>query len=230
MVSERHAGSKKLSNKKGVVVVHGNDQTDAQLEMLRYVGFDTELGRFLLVRSEQGLSSVMFSKELDIDRELSRIRRATRVLAVEDRLHLRRVVDDIRSYLSGVPVDFDYELDMSTLTAFSRAVLETVRGIPFGALRSYKWVAEAIGSPRATRPVGQTLARNPLPIVVPCHRVVNSDGSLGGYSSGGTDMKRRLIEMENGQTGLPLQHSSDEGRRRIRFLLESEGGEGDETT
>jgi O-6-methylguanine DNA methyltransferase len=209
--------------------MHGNDQTDSRLEMLRYVSFDSELGCFLLVRSEQGLSSVMFSKELDIDRELSRIRGATRILAVEDRLHLRRVVDDIRSYLAGVSVDFDYELDLSTQTEFSRTVLETVRGIPFGTLRSYKWVAEEIGSPRATRPVGQTLARNPLPIVIPCHRVVNSDGSLGGYSSGGTDMKRRLIEIENGQTGLAFQHSAEEGRRRIRFLLESEGGEGDAT-
>lgn len=211
-----------------MVVVHSDDQTDPRLEMLRYVSFDTELGRFLVTRSEQGLSSVAFSKELDVDRELATIRRATRVLAVEDRLHLRRVVDDIRSYLGGVPVDFDYELDLSTLMDFSRTVLETVRSIPFGALRSYKWVAEEIGSPRATRPVGQTLARNPLPIVIPCHRVVNSDGSLGGYSGGGTDMKRRLIEIENGQTGLAFRHSEHEGRRRIRFLLESEGGEGDD--
>jgi methylated-DNA-[protein]-cysteine S-methyltransferase len=72
------------------------------------------------------------------------------------------------------------------------------------------------------------LSRNPLPIVVPCHRVVMSDGSLGGYSSGGTSVKRRLIEMENGQLGLEFAGTEREARERIRFVLEgdSESGRG----
>jgi O-6-methylguanine DNA methyltransferase len=103
-----------------------------------------------------------------------------------------------------------------------------VRSIPYGTLRSYKSIAEEIGAPRATRPVGQALAHNPLPIVIPCHRVVNSDGTLGGYSGGGPDMKRRLIAIETGQTGLALGSDPGEARDGIRFLLDSESGDPNE--
>jgi methylated-DNA-[protein]-cysteine S-methyltransferase len=120
-------------------------------------------------------------------------------------------------------------LDLTELTPFSRSVLEAVRGIPYGKLRTYKWVAAAIGRPRATRPVGQALSRNPLPIIIPCHRVVQSDGAIGGYSGGGPDMKRRLIGIETGQIGLALGASEHEARRRIRFLLESEAGDRETT-
>jgi O-6-methylguanine DNA methyltransferase len=149
-------------------------------------------------------------------------------VAVEDRITLRRVADSIRDYLAGRPHDFDYALDLEDLSDFSRRVLEVVRRIPYGTLRSYKSIAEEIGAPRATRPVGQALAHNPLPIVIPCHRVVNSDGTLGGYSGGGPDMKRRLIAIETGQTGLALGGDPGEARDRIRFLLDSESGEPNE--
>ena len=75
--------------------------------------------------------------------------------------------------------------------------------------------------------MGQALSRNPLPIVIPCHRVVNSDGTLGGYSGGGPDMKRRLIEIETGQIDLALRGGEQAERERIRFLLEAEGGGGE---
>jgi len=165
---------------------------------------------------------VTFEKNLDPERALARLTKGGRIMAVEDRLSLRRVVDDVRGYLSGERVDFDYQLDLRDVTEFNRGVLELARTIPYGTLKSYKWVAETIGSPRATRPVGQALAHNPLPVVVPCHRVVNSDGSLGGYSGGGPDMKRRLIGIEAGQMGFPLGESEGEVRRRVRFLLETD--------
>jgi O-6-methylguanine DNA methyltransferase len=149
------------------------------------------------------------------------------VIAVEDRIRLRRIVDSIRDYLQGRTSAIDCQVDLTGATEFNRNVLECVRRIPYGTLRSYKWVAREIGHPRATRPVGQALSRNPLPVVIPCHRVVNSDGSLGGYSGGGPDMKRRLIAVETGQVGLALREGERTERDTIRFLLEAEGGERD---
>ena len=198
-------------------------------EILRYTTFVTGIGRVLVTRTSAGLRSVAFAKDLDVAHELARLTRPGRAaasIAVEDAIGLRRIADSVRDFLRGKPVTFDCSLDIAGTTDFTRRVLESVRGIPFGALRSYKWVAREAGSPRAARAVGQVLARNPLPIVVPCHRVVESDGTLGGYSCGGTDMKRRLIELENGQLGLEFAETEREARERIRFLLESESERG----
>ncbi len=212
------------------MIVPEGEKGGARLPVLRYVTFDTELGRFLVTRSDGGLRSVTFAKDLDIGRTLTQLTHGLRVMAVEDRISLRRVVDTIREYLNGSRDGFDHSLDLSETTDFGRKVLEVTKRIPYGKLRSYKSIAHEIGAPRATRPVGQALSRNPLPIIVPCHRVVNSDGTLGGYSGGGPDMKRRLIEIETGQIGLALRGGEREARERIRFLLESEPAQREETT
>lgn len=205
------------------------EENGSSLPVLRYVTFDTEIGHFLVAGNDRGLRLVSFGKSLDVRRALSRETNGERIMAVEDRIRLRRVVDSIRNYLAGGREPLDYRVDLSGTTDFNRRVLEVVREIPYGVLRTYKWVATEIEAPRATRPVGQALSRNPLPIVIPCHRVVNSDGTLGGYSGGGPDMKRRLIEIETGQIDLALKGGEQTERKRIRFLLESEGGgsEGD---
>jgi len=210
------------------VIVPDAEARESGLPVIRYTSFDADIGRFLVTRSERGLRSVRFAKSLDVERALGEEVRGQRVVAVEDRLTLRRVADSIRDYLAGRPHAFDWRLDLERLSDFGRSVLEATRRIPYGTLRSYKSIAHEIGSPRATRPVGQALARNPLPIVIPCHRVVNSDGTLGGYSGGGPDMKRRLIAIETGQIGLALGGGARETRERIRFLLDSEAGQGDE--
>lgn len=98
-------------------------------------------------------------------------------------------------YLDGERGMFNDSLDLSDLTGFQRAVLEAARAIPYGEVMSYGWLAQQVGKPKAARAVGQALARNPVPIVVPCHRVVGGDGSLTGFS-GGLKMKRRLLEIE----------------------------------
>lgn len=104
--------------------------------------------------------------------------------------------DKLRRYLLGEAVGFDEPLDLAGATAFQRHVWLAVREIPRGETRSYGQIARQMGRPRAARAVGRALASNPLPIVVPCHRVVGSDGNLGGFG-GGLEMKRRLLEMEN---------------------------------
>jgi len=80
-------------------------------------------------------------------------------------------------------------------TAFEKDVWNALKEVPYGETRTYKWMAGRVGKPQAFRAVGNALAKNPIPIIFPCHRVIESDGSLGGYS-GGIEIKRRLLEME----------------------------------
>ena len=101
----------------------------------------------------------------------------------------------LQRYFDGQRVLFDEPLDLRAATAFQRRVWSAVRDIPCGETRSYGQIARQVGSPGAARAVGQAMAANPLPIVVPCHRVIGSDGSLRGFG-GGLDLKRRLLEME----------------------------------
>lgn len=100
-----------------------------------------------------------------------------------------------RAYFSGRKVEFPDELDLSAATPFQREVWQAARRIPCGQTRSYAWVAGQVGKPEAARAVGQALGRNPLPIIVPCHRVLAADGGLGGFS-GGIETKKFLLLLE----------------------------------
>ncbi len=101
----------------------------------------------------------------------------------------------IQRYFEGERVIFPEKLDIGGATEFQRAVWEMTRTILFGETRSYGWVAERIGRPRACRAVGTALARNSLSIIVPCHRVIAADGRCGGFS-GGDRMKKQLLRRE----------------------------------
>ena len=100
----------------------------------------------------------------------------------------------IKRALAGGPVELEF--DLSRLTPFERAVLLKALEIPRGEFRTYGWIAQEIGNPRAVRAVGTALARNPIPLFIPCHRVVRSDGTIGQYGMGGPEMKRRLLLWE----------------------------------
>jgi len=105
------------------------------------------------------------------------------------------LIQHLRIYFGAHEVNFPDEIDLSGATPFQRQVWEITRLIPYGETRSYTWVAEQIGKPGAVRAVGQALARNPLPVIIPCHRVVNTSARLGGYS-GGVEMKKYLLYLE----------------------------------
>ncbi|HEB76473.1 MAG TPA: methylated-DNA--[protein]-cysteine S-methyltransferase [Nitrospirae bacterium] len=99
-----------------------------------------------------------------------------------------------REYFEGRRRRFDIQIALSG-TEFDKKVWLALNEIPYGETRTYKWLAERLGIPRGVRAVGRALGRNPLPIVLPCHRVIQSDGGLGGYSSG-IEIKRRLLDLE----------------------------------
>jgi methylated-DNA-[protein]-cysteine S-methyltransferase len=106
----------------------------------------------------------------------------------------------LKDYFDGKPVDFPDEPDFSGATGFQREVWRAACRIPYGETRSYGWLSVEAGRPGSARAVGQALGRNPLPVIVPCHRVLAHDGSLGGFS-GGLEMKRLLLCLEgNGQS------------------------------
>ncbi len=110
-----------------------------------------------------------------------------------------RAVRLLRRYFSGGRVTFDLPLDLGHATLFQRAVWKAAQTIPYGETRSYAWVAKRIGRPRAARAVGNALGANPLPVVIPCHRVVGSAGRLGGFT-GGLELKKMLLALEAGKT------------------------------
>jgi methylated-DNA-[protein]-cysteine S-methyltransferase len=159
-----------------------------------YRTLDTPVGRLLLAATDAGLVRVAYERE-DHDAVLARLALlvSPRVLRAPERLDL--AARELDEYFAGRRAAFDLPLDLRLARGFRRSVLDRLRDIGFGRTASYAEVALAAGSPRAVRAVGTACATNPLPVVVPCHRVVRSDGSLGQYL-GGVDVKARLLELE----------------------------------
>jgi methylated-DNA-[protein]-cysteine S-methyltransferase len=160
---------------------------------LNYIIFNTQVGWLGILGSVKGLQSTTLpQRSAQEARQLlgDGANRATwSPPSFED------LMEQLRIYFGGHRATFPDELDLSQATPFQREVWEVTRLIPYGETRSYTWVAEQIGKPGALRAVGQALARNPLPIIIPCHRVVASDGKLGGYT-GGIEMKKYLLSLE----------------------------------
>ncbi len=104
-------------------------------------------------------------------------------------------VNRIQDYYSGKPVAFPDKLDLSGGTEFQQKVWNSCRTIPYGETRSYGWIAQHIGRPEASRAVGNALGKNPVTVIIPCHRVIASDGGIGGFT-GGLPAKRRLMKLE----------------------------------
>jgi len=104
---------------------------------------------------------------------------------------------ELSDYFAGKKTEFSFHPDLSAATAFQRLVWEAATAIPYGEVKTYGWVARRIGKPAAARAVGSALGRNPVPLLVPCHRVVLSGGGLGGFSApAGTGLKAQLLQLE----------------------------------
>jgi methylated-DNA-[protein]-cysteine S-methyltransferase len=155
----------------------------------------TPIGDLLLAGTGHGLVRVAFPGQgHDAVLETLAAMVSPRILRAPQRLDpAARQLDE---YFAGQRTAFDLPLDFRLATGFRRAVLAHLPAIPYGGTESYAQVAAAAGSPKAVRAVGTACAMNPLPVVVPCHRVVRSDGSMGGYA-GGPDAKRTLLTLES---------------------------------
>lgn len=155
---------------------------------------DSPWGELLLAATPQGLVRVAFARE-DFDVVLNQLaeRVSPRVLRAPARLDdAARQLDE---YFAGRRTQFELPLDRCLSSGFRATVQQALPAIGYGQTLSYGELAQRLGNPRAVRAVGTACATNPLPLVVPCHRVLRSDGSLGGYL-GGVDVKRELLALE----------------------------------
>lgn len=114
---------------------------------------------------------------------------------LKDNAAVDNIRDALTGYFAGKITVFHIPVDLSIGTQFQQWVWQKLKDIPYGEVRTYKWVAEGIGLPKGVRATGQACASNPVPIIIPCHRVIRADGSLGGYSSG-IALKRQLLKLE----------------------------------
>lgn len=163
--------------------------------MIRWTEFETPFGATFLAANARGLLRMDWSvddaeaaaEDLTTDFPLWGVRR--------DPDELEGAMEEILEYFAGERRSFDVAVDLTGLTPFQRSVLEATAEIPFGETVTYGQLARRLDKPNASRAVGSALGRNPVPIVVPCHRVVRSDGSLGGYTAG-TGYKEQLLALE----------------------------------
>jgi methylated-DNA-[protein]-cysteine S-methyltransferase len=159
-----------------------------------YSPVESPFGELLLAASKHGLLRLAFPEE-PVDAVLERIAQRVSPRIVESRAPLDAVRRELDEYFTGRRREFELPLDWSLIGPFGRRVLKVTSEIPFGGVLSYAEVAAEAGSPRGFRAAGNALGSNPIPIVIPCHRVLRSGGSLGGYG-GGLDRKRWLLELE----------------------------------
>lgn len=160
---------------------------------INYVITDCELGKLLVARTKRGICSVTFGDEPDAMREALNKEYPNAEIAADDK-DLKNAVDAILKYLAGKNKRLVLPLDLQA-TAFQLQVWDFLRKIPYGETRSYSEVAEAIGDKKKVRAVAQACAKNRVAMVIPCHRVVASDGKLSGYRWG-VERKKRLLENE----------------------------------
>jgi methylated-DNA-[protein]-cysteine S-methyltransferase len=175
------------------------------MELLHCVNIESAIGPLFLAASRQGLVALEFDARLPGQQSIRpnprHLREEQRGFTFKSSASLMRpYLNELEEYFAGTRREFTFPLDLRG-TDFQRACWLALLAIPYGETRSYADIARAVGKPNAFRAVGMANNRNPIAIVVPCHRVIASDGTLCGYG-GGLDVKRRLLELEGALTGL----------------------------
>jgi len=169
-----------------------------------YTRMDSPIGELILAATPEGLREIDFASNLTDETFVERLRergaepiRLERVADADPAV--RRILDrtaaELHEYFGGQRARFDVPLDWGVMPPFQRAVLEATTTVPFGRVDTYAGIARKIGKPGATRAVGNALGRNPIPVIVPCHRVIRSDATIGGYT-GGLGIKQHLLSLE----------------------------------
>lgn len=175
---------------------------------LKYFIFDMPLGWVGVLGTRKGLRGLVLpqplpEQTLHLLNEFA-LKLRGNVLSEAEAGYFDDLPQRIKDYGTGKPVSFPDKLDLSAASPFLTNVWQVTRSIPYGETKTYAWIAGKLGMPKAARAVGQALARNPLLIIIPCHRVICSNGNLGGFS-GGIGWKQRLLEIEGKTFALSAQ-------------------------
>jgi methylated-DNA-[protein]-cysteine S-methyltransferase len=168
---------------------------DEGLLDVAYTSVDSPLGKLTVAATPRGLVRLSYDEFRDVDETLEDLARRISPRVLESPARLDPVRRELDEYFEGSRTEFDVPIDWALSTGFTREVLRATARIGYGQVSSYAKVAAEAGSPRATRAAGNALGSNPMPVVVPCHRVLRTGGSLGGYT-GGLDRKEFLLRLE----------------------------------
>jgi methylated-DNA-[protein]-cysteine S-methyltransferase len=161
---------------------------------LYYTTFKSPVGEILATRTEKGLNFIAFPGSR-WQRFLVALRKDKNVDLKRDEKKFSSVKKALKSYFSGKRVSFRERLDLTGATAFQKRVWQAMDKIPAGQTESYGWLARQVGGKNKARAAGAACGANPIPIILPCHRVIREDGSLGGYGAG-LSLKRKLLKIE----------------------------------
>jgi len=176
-----------------------------------YAAIDTPLGVVFVAFNGHGISAIMQEASSDAFEHVFRARIGRTVTAVDELP--ASLARSLAAQLQGERHS-DLTYDLRGLSEFERAVLGKSLEIPYGEVRPYSWIAREIGRPRAVRAVGSALARNPIPLLIPCHRVVAADGHIGNYGLGGSTAKRTMLQAE----GVVVDDLEQLARTGVRYL------------
>jgi methylated-DNA-[protein]-cysteine S-methyltransferase len=163
-------------------------------DTIHYSSFDSPFGPVFVAKTIKGVCFINLSNISEAGFQ-SLLQKRFRKKAVRDDRQLKDVINELLDYFNGNQVNSKSILDLSRGTIFQRKVWGQISKIPYGELRTYKWIAGKIGNLNAVRAVGNAVGKNPVPPIIPCHRVIRSDGSLGGFSSG-ISLKKWLLKLE----------------------------------
>lgn len=163
--------------------------------MRRAIMFQSPWGWMGISETDKGLDGIALPTKSKRAVEAALRTQSSEPFVTQATARLTSAQRQLMEYLEGTRREFDLPLDLSGGTAFQRRVWRTLLNVPYAKLRSYQWVAARVGGPQYARAVGNAVGANPLPIVVPCHRIVAQDATLGGFS-GGLPTKRKLLTLE----------------------------------
>jgi methylated-DNA-[protein]-cysteine S-methyltransferase len=169
--------------------------TDHGLLDVAFTSIDSPVGPIMLAATPRGLVRISYAMGLTVDDFVGELSNAVSPRIMESNSYFDGIRHELDEYFAGKRTRFDLPLDWSLTGGFGRRVLEETARIPYGSVSTYKDVAAAAGNVRAHRAAGNALGANPIPLVVPCHRVLRTGGALGGYG-GGPEIKKFLLELE----------------------------------
>jgi len=160
-----------------------------------YSTINSPVGKLYAAKTSKGISFLSLTRK-EWERYLRDLRKDRNFELHRNDVQFLPLKKALRRYFSGKEMKFTFPFDLFSGTSFQRKVWNAMRKIPYGETRSYKWLAQKVGNPQKARAVGQACGSNPLPILIPCHRVIRENGSLGGFG-GGLHIKGELLRIES---------------------------------